>query len=123
MSEHFKSEEFWCKCNEPDCDGRRDPHPGLVLELEVMRQLYGKPIVITSGIRCPKQNAAVGGVKDSEHLTGEGADLACPTSTDRYAMLIAATRAGFRRVGIGKTFMHVGVSRTLQRDVCWTYYP
>jgi len=123
MSEHFKSEEFWCKCNEPDCSGRHDPHPALVLELEIMRSILGKPITITSGIRCPKQNALAGGVSDSEHLTGEGADLACPSSGDRYAMVNAALKSGFRRLGIGKTFLHVGMSRKLQRDVCWTYYP
>lgn len=43
--------------------------------LEPLRCWYGKPITIGSGYRCPKLNAAVGGVKNSQHMTGEAADL------------------------------------------------
>lgn len=43
--------------------------------LEPLRQHFGVPIVIGSGYRCPKLNAAVGGVKNSNHQTGCAADL------------------------------------------------
>lgn len=33
------------------------------------------PIRVTSGYRCPKLNAAVGGVANSNHLFGRAADL------------------------------------------------
>lgn len=36
------------------------------------------PIVISSGYRCRELNKAVGGVSDSQHLTGEAADIAMP---------------------------------------------
>ena len=43
--------------------------------LEPARLAYGKPIVIQSGYRCTQLNTAVGGVKNSQHRTGEAADL------------------------------------------------
>ncbi len=43
--------------------------------LDPLRELYGKPIRITSGYRCPRLNKAVGGVSNSQHLTGQAADI------------------------------------------------
>lgn len=36
------------------------------------------PIIISSGYRCPKLNSAVGGVKNSQHQTGEACDIHLP---------------------------------------------
>lgn len=46
--------------------------------LEPLRQHFNVPIIIGSGFRCPKLNAAVGGVKNSQHQTGEAADIHIP---------------------------------------------
>lgn len=43
--------------------------------LDNIREVYGKPIIITSGYRCPELNAKVGGKSNSQHLKGEAADL------------------------------------------------
>ena len=43
--------------------------------LQPLRDAMGQEIKIGSGYRCPKLNAAVGGVSNSQHLTGEAADL------------------------------------------------
>lgn len=45
--------------------------------LQPLRDAWGKPLAINSGYRCPAVNAAVGGVKTSQHLKGEAADI-CP---------------------------------------------
>ena len=46
--------------------------------LEPLRQWLGKPIVINSGYRCTKLNQLVGGVSNSQHQTGEAADIRLP---------------------------------------------
>ena len=46
--------------------------------LQPLRDCFG-PIRITSGLRCPKLNKAVGGVENSQHLKGEAADIYLPT--------------------------------------------
>ena len=43
--------------------------------LQPLRDSWGKPIVVTSGYRCNKLNDAVGGVKNSAHLSGYAADV------------------------------------------------
>lgn len=44
-------------------------------QLESIREVYGEPIIITSGYRCEELNRAVGGVKNSHHLRGYAADI------------------------------------------------
>lgn len=43
--------------------------------LEPIREAYGKPVIITSGYRCPELNEKVGGEPSSEHLLGMAADF------------------------------------------------
>jgi len=43
--------------------------------LDPLREWYGKPIYVNSGYRCPALNKAVGGVANSQHLTGQAADI------------------------------------------------
>lgn len=43
--------------------------------LDPLREAYGKPIIVSSGYRCPQLNKAVGGVANSQHRTGQAADI------------------------------------------------
>lgn len=43
--------------------------------LQPLRDAMGHEIKIGSGYRCPRLNAAVGGVSNSQHMNGEAADL------------------------------------------------
>lgn len=59
------------------------PTPGIKQNLErlvanildPLREAWGGPIDVNSGYRCPPLNKAVGGVKNSQHLTGQAADI------------------------------------------------
>lgn len=46
--------------------------------LQRIRDRLGKPIIITSGYRCPALNKAVGGVTSSDHQSGQAADIVAP---------------------------------------------
>lgn len=46
--------------------------------LEKVRSHFGKPVIVNSGYRGPKLNKAIGGVKNSQHLTGQAADIEIP---------------------------------------------
>ena len=43
--------------------------------LEPIREIFGGPIIVSSGYRCEKLNKEVGGASDSQHMKGEAADL------------------------------------------------
>lgn len=69
---HFKREEFNCKCG---C-GKNNINQKIVQILEEIRYHFGgNPVIITSGTRCSKHNAAVGGIRGSKHLEGKAADF------------------------------------------------
>ena len=48
--------------------------------LEPLRVHFNCPIIIGSGYRSPALNKAVGGVKNSQHMTGEAADIHLPNN-------------------------------------------
>lgn len=80
LSPHFRLQEFRCNCG--TCSGfTAYPDPQLVAVLEAIRMRCGSPVIITSGIRCPSENDAVGGVPNSYHLIGKAADIYCPGLT------------------------------------------
>lgn len=43
--------------------------------LDPVRELYGCPIIVNSGYRCPELNKAVGGAASSQHVKGQAADI------------------------------------------------
>lgn len=43
--------------------------------LDPLREKYGKPIVVTSGYRCPELNVLLKGSKTSDHKNGKAADI------------------------------------------------
>ena len=47
--------------------------------LEPLREHFGEPVYVSSGYRCAELNKAVGGVRNSQHMRGEAADI-CPFS-------------------------------------------
>ena len=123
-SRHFALVEFACKCGRPYCDALKEPVQNLVDRLDSLRDRYGEPIVITSGLRCAVWNAHEKGEADSGHLDGTEVDIACPNSLARYQLLGAIFADGlFHRLGVGNMFLHLGVSTRLPSPRVWTYYP
>lgn len=49
--------------------------------LDPLRELYGNPIIVNSGYRCPKLNKAVGGARNSQHLIGQASDIRTVSNT------------------------------------------
>lgn len=87
LSEHFTLEEFTRSAtaaahyirNTPPAAAVENLHYLCNKVLEPARLRLGEPIVITSGYRCQKLNRLVGGVKNSQHTTGEAADIRLPS--------------------------------------------
>ena len=81
---HFDASEFTCHC----C-GSGSVEPRLIELLERLREKAGVPIHINCGYRCPKHNAEVGGVPNSQHVEGTAADIYIPQiSFDKAVELV-----------------------------------
>lgn len=50
--------------------------------LDPLREAWGRPIKVNSGFRGKALNAKVGGVKTSQHLTGQAADISVGNASD-----------------------------------------
>jgi uncharacterized protein YcbK (DUF882 family) len=107
---HFKRSEFACKCGKY-CNGFPvEPDEKLVALLEKIREHFGKPVRVNSGIRCSQHNKNCGGAKSSQHLYGTAADIAvegvAPAKVADYAETLLVGTGGIGRYG---TFTHVDV--------------
>ena len=74
--EYFDREEFRCKCGGKYCNGfPAEPSETLVRVADAIRKEAGVSITVSSGLRCTKHNANVGGVSNSRHLSGKAMDF------------------------------------------------
>jgi len=71
ISDNFTRHEFSCRCG---C-GFDTVDAELVALLELVRDRFKKPVVITSGCRCSAYNERVGGSANSQHKLGRAADI------------------------------------------------
>lgn len=93
-----------------------------VHKLDKLREAVKMPLVIHSGYRTPEHNATLANsVAGSAHTSGHAADLRALDSATKFRILEAAFRLGFRRVGIGKDFVHIDDDVTKPQDVSWLY--
>ncbi len=64
--------------------------------LEPLRMSLNKPVIVTSGYRCPRLNAKIGGSKTSQHMQGEAADIYVPgMSAEELFQYIRARKLPF----------------------------
>lgn len=104
----FSRSEFACKCG---C-GFDAVSMLLVNRLQAARNRCGFPLIINSGCRCAKHNSEEQGVRASAHLTGQAADVHCVDPFLRYRLVEALYFAGFTRIKVYKTWIHVDVDET-----------
>lgn len=84
---NFKLSEFFVSStadkngikNEPSLDARAtiERNINLLVDnvLDPIRDKFCAPVIITSGYRCPQVNKLVGGVNNSQHMSGCAADF------------------------------------------------
>lgn len=77
--------------------------------LDPARERLGKPVVVNSGFRCPVHNTAVGGVYNSQHVSGQAADVYC--EDNRRLAQIIVQNGKFDQLIIYPTFLHVSWKR------------
>lgn len=95
ITEHFTTDEMTCKCGCGLCDMENE----FMLMLEKLRTMINKPIIITSGRRCPKHSVTVGGYSNDAHVKGFASDIKVSGLTS-FDIAEYAEKCGFTGIGI-----------------------
>lgn len=93
-------------------------------ELEVLRDVLGKPVRVISGFRSEQYNKRIGGARLSQHVEGRAADIVIPGVEAEWVhdTVLDLVKAGKMRIGgLGHypRFVHIDV-RSSKRLVRWT---
>ena len=125
LSKNFSKLEVQCPCS---C-GADKISPVLIKKLQKVRDIIGRPIIITSGVRCEFYNTSIKASLNSSHIPdehgiGKAVDIACLNSKDRYELVEVAQKF-FKRIGISGGsyggFIHLDVDKEKVQEVMWLY--
>ena len=128
LSKHFSLEEFinvgkYAE-NKPAMQHVANMTYGCLMLLEPAREVVG-PILINSGFRNPRVNALVGGVRNSQHLLGQAADIR-PRDPAQFQRLVNFLKAHnlTDQLLTGNGWLHISWTpfRTPRHDVRFGYY-
>lgn len=131
ISAHFSAREFACQCGGKSRECRRIWVARPVIQVaEQYRQLVG-PFSPVRACRCPLQNRAVGGKRNSMHLYGLALDLPVYTVTAKQVKgLRSVSGIGVYTAGRRKVVRHVDARHladsdrtggTIASPVIWDY--
>ena len=98
-----------------------DMNPVFLEMLDEARELAMVPFILNSAYRTTEHEIRNGRDGTSSHTKGLAVDLKATGSRQRFRILEALLKVGFRRIGIGKGFIHVDMDKDKDFDVMWTY--
>lgn len=121
MKEWIKDNELKCNC------GKCSPAPQVWKEAQETKRMFnfardvaGIPFVFSSFIRCTAHNLKEGGSETSSHLYGYAGDVQCSSDASRIKIVMALIAAGFKRIGVSKSFIHADRDPA-KPDALWIY--
>lgn len=89
--------------------------------LDPIREKWGKPIRVNSGFRSEAVNSAIGGARNSQHKTGEAADITTgnPTDNKRLFDMIVSSGLTFDQLIDEKNFawLHISLSKRNRQQI------
>lgn len=102
--------------NTPTPEARESLQNLIDYVLDPARRKYGSYILVSSGYRCPALNTVIGGVKNSQHLTGEAADITTGSlQNDRKLFAILVKQGNYDQLiwekPKNKLWIHVSYSK------------
>lgn len=108
---YFQKEEFRCKCGGKYCDGfPAQPERKLVQLADRVRDHFGAPAIVSSGVRCQQHNENVGGAAGSRHMAGKAMDFTVQGKTASQVLEFVQQQKDVRYAyAIDGSFVHMDV--------------
>ena len=107
------------------CCGDKGMVSDFLDDLNCLRHLHGKPLIVTSGYRCSAYNDKISSTgPNGPHATGRAVDLKV-TNPDALPLVALAINLGFKGIGVQqkgphkKRFIHIDKCRDDQ--TIWSY--
>ena len=117
--QNFTKREFDCS----HC-GKNEMQPDFLQKLQMLRSVYGKPLRVTSGYRCPEHPIEAKKVKPGAHASGCACDIGID-GADAHRLLKLAFAAGFTGIGVQQKgsgrFIHLDTLEGGLRPNVWSY--
>lgn len=109
--------------NLPD-DEQLDNMEYAASQLEAVRELLGYPLTVTSWLRQPALNKAVGGASNSDHMKGVAIDFKCPQFGTPLMIVkaIAASDIQFDQCIQEGTWCHISFGGLNRREVLTAHF-
>jgi len=115
---NFTEDEMRCKHT-----GRCHMDPLFMRRLQQLRDVFGKPMIVSSGYRDPSHPVERNKSSPGEHTTGHAADIAI-AGADALRLVQIALGVGFNRIGVQQKgmgrYIHLGDSPVFPPGI-WSY--
>ena len=86
-------------------------------KLEAVRAMLNVPLTISSWYRSPALNAAVGGAKNSDHMTGSAVDFIAPCYGSPLevcqAIIRVSAHIGFKQLILEHSWVHISFNHSI----------
>lgn len=132
LSEHFTLEELCASetatrkgIDNVPADVIKDNLATLAAGMEQVRALLGnRPVRILSGYRSASLNAAVGGARNSAHMSGYAADFICPEFGVPLVLVqyLADSSLGFDQCIQEGTWVHLSFAPAGRREILTAHF-
>ena len=107
---YFRREEFRCPC--PRCGGFPvEPEERLVKLADRVREHFGAPVIVTSGVRCQAHNDELkGSAPNSYHVRGKAMDFVVSGFSAQIVLAYARTLGVHYAYAIDENAVHMDVN-------------
>ena len=108
--QYFSREEFRCPC--PRCGGFPvEPKEALVRLADQVREHFGEPATVSSGVRCQAHNDELpGSAPNSYHVKGQAVDFSVRGKSAAQVLAFVRTLPVHYAYAIDNSFVHMDVT-------------
>lgn len=115
---YFSFNEFCCKET-----GEERMNKAFMDSLLALRLEWNRPMIPNSGFRSVKHSVEMKKASPGEHTFGEAVDIRMNSNRDKFHFLklVLVKYPQFHRIGLHRTFIHLGTSKEFPPEVIWLY--